>query len=122
MKNCAYRNYAYPQGYVNGGRWLGASAGPDSRLLTLGWIDADHRSSLRLRAGRIGSRVGTFSPGADDPEHAGRAVGLAGRRSFTWSGITVTPQLDWLRIRAANGTRNEVRAGVELGWQPGSGL
>jgi hypothetical protein len=118
MKNCAYRNYAYPQGYVNGGRWLGASAGPDSRLLTLGWIDAARSSSLRLRAGRIGSRAGTFSAGADDPEYAGRAFGLAARRSFAWSGFTVTPQLDWLRVRASAGTRHEVRAGVELRWGP----
>ena len=29
-KGCAYRNYAYADGYTHGGRWLGAAAGPDS--------------------------------------------------------------------------------------------
>ena len=71
-KGCAYRNYAYPEGYVNAGRWIGSSAGPDSRLLTLGWIGASTGRSVKLNLGRVGSRIGSYSPLPDDPRSSGR--------------------------------------------------
>jgi hypothetical protein len=58
LRPCAYRNHAYPEGYASAGRWLGASQGADSRVLTLGWIAAEQGTSLRFHAGRIGTRVG----------------------------------------------------------------
>ena len=51
-----------------------AAAGADSRLLTLGWLDAEQGTALRLHTGRIGARVGVFAP-PGDPEHSGTIHG-----------------------------------------------
>ncbi|MGY4831203.1 capsule assembly Wzi family protein [Sphaerotilaceae bacterium SBD11-9] len=114
MENCAYRNYAYPQGYVNAGRWLGTSAGPDSRVLTLGWVDALHGGSLRLHLGRVGSRIGSYSPLDGDPRSSGRLYGVALRRSFAWGEATLTPELDWSRVDAPTGPSVDTRVGLNL--------
>ncbi|HEX3142003.1 MAG TPA: capsule assembly Wzi family protein, partial [Rhizobacter sp.] len=111
---CAYRNYAYPQGYVSAGRWLGASVGPDSRLLTLGWIDADHGGSLRLHLGQVGSRIGSYSPLVDDPRSSGTLYGFSARRSFAWGPATLTPEIDWSRVDAPGGPSTEARIGLNL--------
>lgn len=113
LKGCAYRNYAYPQGYASAGRWIGASAGPDSRLLTVGWLDAAG-ASLRLNAGTVGSRIGTYSNFTDDVKHSGRLVGLSGRYAFQWGDALVSPEFDWLRVRSPSGARTEARAGMSL--------
>lgn len=113
-RGCAYRNHAYPQGYTHAGRWIGHAAGPDARLLTLGWLHAGG-ASLRLHAGSVGSRVGSSSPTTLDPAHAGRLVGASARWRFAggrqWS---VSPEVDWLRVRAAQGRRTEARIGATL--------
>lgn len=108
---CAYRNYAYAGGYTHGGRWMGAGVGPDSRLLTVGWLDAERRTSLRLHAGRVGARIGELG-GTDDPRHAGRLIGLAAGTQFQWGPATVAPELSWLRIRADDGRKVEARIGA----------
>ena len=59
-RDCAYRNHSYPQGYTTEQRWLGASMGPDSRVITLGWIDAAHDGAFKLHWGSIGSRIGSW--------------------------------------------------------------
>ena len=113
-RDCAYRNHAYPQGYTTEQRWLGASMGPDSRVITLGWIDAAHDGAFKLHWGSIGSRIGTSSPLVDDPRHGGRMVGVSARRTWALGGVTVTPELDWTRVSAAEGVRNDTRIGVSL--------
>jgi membrane-associated phospholipid phosphatase len=110
----AYRNYAYPSGYTNDGRWLGASAGPDSRLFTLGWIDADANSSVRVTAGHVGSRIGTFSPTTFDPASSGRLLGISARRTFAWGPATWTPEIDWNRVDAEQGRWQRTRVGLEM--------
>jgi hypothetical protein len=114
LRPCAYRNYAYPEGYTHAARWIGAAAGPDSRVLTLGWLDAASGTSLRLHDGRIGSRIGTFTPDPNDPRTSGRLVGVAARQDFRWGGTGVTAELDWLRVRAPEGDRTEARVGATL--------
>lgn len=111
---CAYRNHAYPQGYTHARRWLGASSGPDSRLMTFGWIDAARAGSLKLHWGRIGSRYGTYSPDSPDPVHSGRVVGMSARRAFAVGDLQLTPQLDWTRVSADAGPRQDVRVGLTL--------
>ena len=113
-KGCAYRNHAYPQGYASAGRWIGAGAGPDSRLLTLGWLDSSRDLALRLQWGRIGSRVGSYSAEVDDGRWSGRVLGIQARRDFNWRGATVTPQIDWLRTHAPDGRRTQARIGFTL--------
>jgi hypothetical protein len=111
---CAYRNHAYPQGWASAGRWIGHGAGPDSRLLTLGWLHASG-ASLRLHAGSVGSRVGSTSPTTDDPATSGRLVGVSARWHFAWSpGVSVAPEIDWLRVRAAQGRHSEARVGATV--------
>jgi Capsule assembly protein Wzi len=111
---CAYRNYAYPEGYVFDQRWLGAGVGPDSRLLTLGWMNELEGSSLRLHYGRVGSSIGRYSALTADPQSSGRLVGIVARQSLRWGSANLTPELSWLRIRALAGARTELRAGLTL--------
>ena len=111
---CAYRNSAYPDGYASAGRWLGAGVGPDSRLFTLGWLDAASGTSLRLDVGRIGAGIGAYTPQTRDAATSGRLVGMSARREFRWVATTITPTLDWIRIAAPAGTRRELRAGATL--------
>jgi membrane-associated phospholipid phosphatase len=110
----AYRNYAYPDGYVDDGRWLGAGAGPDSRLFTFGWIDADLDASVRVTVGHVGSRVGEFSPATLDPATSGRLRSISARRSFAWGPATWTPQVDWTRVAAPERTWRQTRVGLEM--------
>lgn len=114
VRGCAYRNYAYPEGYVSAGRWIGASAGPDSRVLTLGWIDAAGDTSVKLSGGRIGSRIGSFSALPDDPRHSGRMLGVSARHGMRFGAVTLTPELDWTRIRAPQGDHTEARIGANM--------
>jgi hypothetical protein len=110
---CAYRNWAYPQGYANGGRWIGSAAGADSRVATLGWLDAEGGTLLKVHAGTIGSRVGVFSV-PDDPAHSGRMRGIGARQSWSWGRATIGAELDWMRTDAPLGLRQDARMGLAL--------
>ena len=114
LRPCAYRNSAYPEGYTHAARWVGAAAGSDSRVLTLGWLDAANGTSLRLHSGRVSSRIGTFTPDPNDPQTSGRLVGVAARQDFRWGVAGVTVELDWLRVHALAGDRTEARVGATL--------
>ena len=110
---CAYRNHSYPGGYTSGDRWLGASAGSDARLLTVGWIDADWASSVRLDFGRVGSRIGTYIDNYDTSS-SGTLWGLSARRSWQVGPAQVTPEFDWSHVATATGPHVESRVGVEM--------
>ena len=110
---CAYRNHSYPGGYTSGDRWLGASAGSDARLLTVGWIDADWASSVRLDFGRVGSRIGTYI-GNGDLSSAGTLWGLSARRTWQVGPAQVTPEFDWSHVATATGPHVASRLGVEM--------
>lgn len=114
LKGCAYRNYAYPEGYTSGGRWVGAGVGPDSRILTLGWLDADTGTSIRLSAGRVGARTGRYSPFVVDPAYAGRLIGVSAQREFQWGAATVAPEVAWQHVSASQGGQNDLRIGARL--------
>ena len=112
--NCAYTNYAYPEGFTNGGRWLGASVGADGKLLTIGWIDSDWDSALRLSYGHVGSHAGTFAD-PFEPEEPGRPLwALSARRSWHFGATSITPEFDWTRVEASNGLHVSSRVGVEM--------
>jgi len=114
LRGCAYRNYAYPGGYTSNQRWLGASVGPDSRLLTLGWMDADWNSVLRLDLGRVGAQVGTYSPQVFSLASSPRLLGVSARRSFDWGASRFTPEFDWMRLSGPGGVHVEPRVGLEM--------
>jgi hypothetical protein len=117
--NCAYRNGQYPQGYTNGTRWSGASQGPDSRLLTLGWLSTEGERQIRLHLGRVGTSLGAFSPTAADPPR-GRLIGFSAQTSLAWQGLTWSPALSWAHLSEGSDTgihrRNSVQLGVQARW------
>lgn len=112
-RGCAYRNAAYPAGYTNAGRWVGAGMGPDSRVLTLAWMNVERGTTLRLHTGRIGAQVGQFGA-TDDPRSSGPLLGLAARQGFRWRSADITGELDWTRVRAATGPLEDTRAGIQV--------
>ena len=111
--DCAYRNHSYPGGYTSADRWLGASAGSDARLLTLGWIDSDWASSVRLDFGRIGSRIGAFVDDGDS-SYEGQLWGVSARRTWQVGPAQITPEFDWNHVNTASGARVESRLGMEM--------
>lgn len=84
LRGATYRNRAYPMGYTSQGRWLGANAGPDTQLWSLGWLDMDSGWSFQLNQGRVGSRIGRWAPLAGAPAASGRLTSLAVQRQ--WQG------------------------------------
>jgi len=111
---CAYVNYAYPDGFTNGGRWLGASVGSDGKLLTVGWIDSEWDSAVRLDYGHVGSHIGTFGM-PFEPSVPGHPMwALAARRSWHFGSTAVTPEFDWARVKLGNGVQVSSRVGVEM--------
>ncbi len=114
LRNCAYRNYAYPEGYTNAGRWMGASIGPDSRLLTLGWLDVGSGTTVRLSTGSVGSRIATFTPAVQDPTTSGHLVGFVAKQAFEWGPALLTPEVAWNRVNAPAGAVTEARIGLNM--------
>jgi membrane-associated phospholipid phosphatase len=111
--DCAYRNHSYADGYTSGGRWLGASAGSDARLLTLGWIDSEWASSVRLDFGRVGSRIGSYVD-VSDRSYEGTLWALSARRSWQFGPAQITPEFDWNHVATATGAHVESRIGMEM--------
>ena len=111
---CAYNNYAYPDGFTASNRWLGASVGADGKLLTLGWIDSDWDSSVRIGYGHVGSHVGTFGV-PFEPVVPGRPMwALSARRSWHLGSTTLTPEFDWTRVEWTRGFQVSSRVGLEV--------
>lgn len=114
VPGCAYRNYAYPGGYTQAGRWLGASAGPDSQLLTVGWLDAEREQSLRVFAGIIGSRVDRWAAEGDQAGK-GKLLGVSARRTFHAGRVLVTPEAAIGRLQTPmSGARTRAALGVTV--------
>ena len=111
--NCAYRNYAFPGGYTSGDRWIGASVGSDGRLVTLGWIDSEWDSELRVDLGRIGSRIGQSDDGGQEAQE-GRVWAVSARRTWHVGSARLTPEFDWNRVTTTTGMRVESRLGVDM--------
>jgi membrane-associated phospholipid phosphatase len=114
LRDCAYRNHIYPGGYTSGNRWLGASVGSDARLVTIGWIDAEWDSSVRIDAGRVGSRIGAFVVPSGENGSAGRLWSLSARRTWHVGAASLTPEFDWSRVTRATGMQVESRLGLEM--------
>jgi hypothetical protein len=115
VPGCAYLNTQYPQGYTNGARWIGASQGPDSLLLTLGVFDDDARQLVRLHWGHIGNEIGAYAPLLARPDR-GTLAGASWQRSFDWREVTLTAGASWLYLRGAAGPRSAVQASLQWRW------
>lgn len=73
-----YRNGSFPQGFTNGGRWIGSSFGGDARVLTVGWLDAEVSRTLKLYSGETSTALGPYNP---DTNATGNLIGPHGRLS-----------------------------------------
>ena len=113
IANCAYRNYAYPEGFTSGDRWIGASVGSDSKLVTLGWIDSEWNSAVRLGFGHVGARIGISDGGGQSPK-AGQVWALSAQRGWQFRSVRLTPEFDWDRVSDGERVRVESRLGLEL--------
>jgi len=113
---CAYRNGQYLQGYTNGTRWSGASQGPDSRLLTLGWLSAEGQQLVRVHLGRVGVSLGAYVPAIADAPH-GRLLGLQAQRSYALGPLTLTPAVAWTQLSEGSDVGNLRRRNLQLGVQ-----
>lgn len=111
-----YVNGVYSQGYTQGARWLGAAQGAGSRVLTLGWMDAQLQRQLKLHTGEIFSSLGAYSPTRNAPH--GRMWGLSASQSIPWRGMMVTPELAYTRLASGEdqgaNKRVNLRAGLML--------
>lgn len=115
-KGPGYQNALYPQGYTNGGRWIGSSFGGSSRVLSIGWMDAQERRVIKLHEGHIGRSIGAYDPDLNAPHSDLKAASIA--QSFQWRKIQITPELMYTHLSdgqtiAAN-KKNDVRGGVTL--------
>lgn len=111
-----YVNGVYQQGYTNGGRWVGASQGAGATVTTLGWMDAANMQMAKLYFGRIGTSVGVYTPGLEQPH--GSMWGLSAQRTLLWKGVSITPELGYTRYAQdaslVGGQRNSLRAGLAV--------
>jgi membrane-associated phospholipid phosphatase len=111
---CAYVNYAYTNGFTNGNRWLGASIGADGKLLTLGWIDSEWDSAVRLAYAHVGTHIDTYSDSVRPLVPGAPLWALSARRSWHFGSTSITPEFDWTRLEARDGIHVAPRFGVEM--------
>jgi len=97
-----YRNWAYPQGFTNGGRWIGSSFGGDARILTIGWLDIEAARLLKVYTGETSTALGSYDPNTNATGNLigphGSLVGFSAQQSFKWSTWTITPELAYTHL------------------------
>lgn len=117
LLGCAYRNYQYLQGYTNGSRWAGASIGPDSRLMTLGWYSAEGERRLRVHWGFIAVSEGSYAPTLTDAPH-GALLGASVDQAIHWRGTKLTGEAAWTSLSKGHdidiNRRRNLRVGITI--------
>ena len=111
---CAYLNYAYSNGYTNGQRWLGAGIGSDGKVVTLGWIDSEWDSAVRLSYGHVGTSIDPRSGSVQPLSPYAPLWAFSARRSWHLGSTSVTPEFDWTRLQGVDGVRVSPRVGLEI--------
>jgi Capsule assembly protein Wzi len=106
-------NGVYRQGYTNGARWIGSAFGGGSKVLTLGWLDAQAQRQIKLHSGKVFFSVGAFQPGTDAAH--GYLHGLSASQSLRWGRYTVTPEIEWLQLRDGSDQRANKTESLRLG-------
>jgi Capsule assembly protein Wzi len=109
-----YVNGVYSQAYTQGARWAGPAQGSGSRVLTLGWMDAEQQRQFKLHSGTINTSLGVYAPTLNAPR--GRLWGLSASQTMHWMGMTLTPELAYTHLaegedQGAN-KRTNLRAGL----------
>ena len=115
-----YRNWAYPQGFTNGGRWIGSGFGGDARVLTVGWMDAEASRLLKVYTGETSTALGSYDPNTNATGNLigphGRLVGFGAQQSFKWNTWTIIPELAYTHLAQGQSIgvnkTNDIRGGV----------
>lgn len=112
-----YINGVYDQGYTQGGRWVGTPMGSGSKVLTLGWMDAQTGLQLKFHTGTLGVSMGAY-----DPLHApnnsaphGNLLGLSASQVMHWKGLTLTPEASWIHLTEGHDTGANLQTNLRLG-------
>lgn len=116
----SYRNGLYPQGFTNGGRWMGSSFGGDARILTVGWLDAESSRLLKVYTGETSTALGSYDPNTNATGNLigphGSLVGFGAQQSFKWNAWTVTPEVAYTHlahgISIGSNKTTDIRGGV----------
>ena len=117
-----YRNGSFPQGFTNGGRWIGSSFGGDARVLTVGWLDAEASRTLKLYSGETSTALGSYNPDTNATGNLigphGRLLGFGVQQSFKWSAWAITPEFSYIHLADGQSVginrTTDIRAGVTL--------
>ena len=118
----SYRNHLYPQGFTNGGRWIGSSFGGDARILTIGWLDVAASRLLKFYTGETSTALGAYDPNTNATGNLigphGSLVGFSAQQSFKWNAWSITPELAYTHLAhglsiGVNKT-TDIRGGVTL--------
>ena len=118
----SYRNHLYPQGFTNGGRWIGSSFGGDARILTIGWLDVAASRLLKFYTGETSTALGSYDPNTNATGNLigphGSLVGFSAQQSFKWNAWSITPELAYTHLAhglsiGVNKT-TDIRGGVTL--------
>ena len=111
-----YVNGVYSQGYTQGARWVGSSQGSGSKVMTLGWMDAENLRVLKLHAGRIQTSIGAYDPRVTAPK--GDVWGFSAAQTLAFKSFRLTPELAYTHLsqgtdQGAN-LRKSLRASVMM--------
>lgn len=115
IKGCAYANGNYSEGYTHYNRWLGASQGPDSKLLSLGWLDTDNQQTVKLQAGKIGVQLGNRVPGSPNAG-TGSLWAASWQKQWKFGRSQLTPELGYTHLKDATKSSGNWRAGATISW------
>lgn len=110
-----YVNGVYRQGYTQGARWVGPAVGSGSRVTTLGWMDAQTTTSLRLHWGRVGSTIGAFDPQTAAPGPHGQLRGFSASRSWPYRSLRLTPEVAYTELQSGQDSGHNQRRNARVG-------
>ena len=109
-----YVNGVYNQGYTQGARWVGPAAGSGSRVTTLGWMDAQTQTTLRLHWGTVGSTIGAYDPSVGTGP-SGQLHAFSASRTWRYRSLTVTPEFAYTHLSTGQDTAQNLRTNARLG-------
>ena len=111
-----YVNGVYNQGYTQGARWVGSAQGSGSKVMTLGWMDAENLRVLKLHAGRIHTSLGAYDPRVVAAH--GDVWAVSASQTVAFKSFSLTPELAYTRWSQATSASNprgqNLRASVML--------
>ncbi|OYU11115.1 MAG: hypothetical protein CFE38_14145 [Comamonadaceae bacterium PBBC1] len=91
-----YLNSVYLQGYTQGARWVGSAQGSGSKVMTLGWMDAENLRVFKLHTGQIQTSLGAYDPRVTAPH--GRLFSMSAAQTLDFKSMNLTPEVAYTRL------------------------